>query len=59
MPLHELYGMSECSGPCSVGKPGHNRTGSCGPAVHGLTCKINEPDEEGNGEVLYSTFMDL
>ncbi|CAB3984774.1 long-chain-fatty-acid-- ligase ACSBG2-like isoform X2 [Paramuricea clavata] len=51
MPLCELYGMSECSGPMTAGKPGKNRTGSCGPALDGLSCKIHEPDEDGNGEV--------
>ena len=56
MPLCELYGMSECSGPMTAGRPGKNRTGSCGPALEGLACKIHEPDEDGNGEVQYGTF---
>lgn len=55
MSLHELYGMSECSGPATVGKIGQNRTGSCGPSMDGLICKIHEPDEDGNGEVQYGT----
>ena len=51
MPLYELYGMSECSGPATVGKPGQNRVGACGPLVDGFYMKIHEPDEDGNGEV--------
>ena len=56
MPLYELYGMSECSGPMTVGKPGKNLTGACGAAIDGLTCKIHEPEEDGNGEVQYGVF---
>jgi long-subunit acyl-CoA synthetase (AMP-forming) len=43
--------MSECSGPATVGKPGQNRVGACGPLVDGFYMKIHEPDEDGNGEV--------
>ena len=51
MPIYELYGMSECSGPQSVGRPGKNRVGACGSVVNGFGNKIHEPDEDGNGEV--------
>lgn len=49
--LFELYGMSESSGPFTVGNPQKNRTGSVGPVMDGLKGKIHEPDEDGNGEV--------
>lgn len=35
----------------TVGKAGKSLTGSVGPAIHPLSFKIHEPDEEGNGEV--------
>ncbi|XP_028411292.1 long-chain-fatty-acid--CoA ligase ACSBG2-like [Dendronephthya gigantea] len=51
IPLYELYGMSECSGPMTVGKARRNLTGACGAAVDGLQMKIHEPDQDGNGEI--------
>ena len=59
MCLYELYGMSECSGPATIGVPWRNRTGSCGVSINGLTLKIHEPDEDGNGEVQYSILYDI
>ena len=51
IPLYELYGMSECSGPQTVSIPGHIRSGSCGVAIDGCEMKVINEDEEGNGEV--------
>lgn len=51
MPLYELYGMSECTGPQTIGIPGKNLAGSCGASVPTLQGKIHEPDEDGNGEI--------
>ena len=51
--------MSECSGPATVGVPWRNHTGSCGVSINGLTLKIHEPDEDGNGEVQYSILWDI
>lgn len=51
VPLYELYGMSECSGPMTVSIPGHIISGSCGIAMDGMEMKIINEDEEGNGEV--------
>lgn len=51
IPLYELYGMSECSGPHTVSIPGHLRSGSCGIVLDGMEIKILNPDDDGNGEV--------
>ncbi|XP_046857270.1 long-chain-fatty-acid--CoA ligase ACSBG2-like [Xenia sp. Carnegie-2017] len=51
MPLFEAYGMSECAGSLTVGKRGKNITGSVGSLVNGFYCKIDDPDEDGNGEI--------
>ncbi|MCU0598720.1 MAG: AMP-binding protein [Desulfobacterales bacterium] len=49
LPLTEVYGMSECTGPATVSlpEPFKYRTGWAGPAVPGTTNKIAE-----DGEVL-------
>lgn len=51
IPLFELYGMSESTGPTTISIPGHVKAGSCGVAFDGVEVKIIGPDEEGNGEV--------
>ena len=51
IPLYELYGMSECSGPHTVSIPGHLISGSCGITMPGCESKILNPDEDGCGEV--------
>lgn len=51
IPLYELFGMSECSGPMTVSIPGHVVSGSCGIAMDGTEMKIINEDEDGNGEV--------
>lgn len=51
IPVYELYGMSETSGPHSVSIPGHLISGSCGILMEGVEMKIADKDEEGNGEV--------
>ncbi|KAL9986588.1 hypothetical protein ACROYT_G000756 [Oculina patagonica] len=51
IPLYELFGMSECSGPLTVSIPGHIVSGSCGIAMDGMEMKIINPDEDGNGEL--------
>ncbi|MFA6954736.1 MAG: AMP-binding protein [Thermoanaerobaculia bacterium] len=47
IPIYEVYGMSECTGPTTVQKPGIHRTGSVGIAAPGSELRI-APD----GEVL-------
>lgn len=51
IPVYELYGMSETSGPHSVSIPGHVISGSCGILMEGVEMKIADKDEEGNGEL--------
>ncbi|XP_048584114.1 long-chain-fatty-acid--CoA ligase ACSBG2 isoform X2 [Nematostella vectensis] len=51
IPLYELYGMSECSGPLTISIPGHVLSGSCGIKMEGTEMKIDKPDEDGNGEL--------
>ena len=49
----ELYGMSESTGPqtLSVKNSSQWRTGSCGKTMKGAETKIDNPDENGDGEV--------
>ena len=47
IPLFELYGMSETTGPATTNLPGANKTGSVGPALPGVEVDLAE-----DGEVL-------
>jgi long-chain acyl-CoA synthetase len=47
MQILNLYGLSECTGLCSVNRPGWNRIGSVGAALPGVELKI-----AGDGEIL-------
>ena len=53
IPVLELYGMSESTGPqtISLKSPTRWRTGSCGKSMSGAETKIDNPDQDGNGEV--------
>lgn len=53
MPLMELYGMSESSGPQTFNVDNKWRTGSCGPLVPGAQLKIHKEDKNGEGEICY------
>lgn len=53
IPVYEVFGMSECTGPMTVSRPGRHRTGSCGPALDGMEIRIMNPDPEGNGEICF------
>jgi len=53
IPILEIYGMSECTGPQTVNRPGKHKTGSAGPALPGTELKIADPDKEGNGEICF------
>ncbi len=46
------YGLTETSPILTVNTLEANRVGSVGPAVAGVTIKIDNPDIEGNGEIL-------
>jgi len=53
IPIYEIYGMSECSGPQTVNVPGKHKTGTAGPALPGCEMRIMDPDAQGNGEICY------
>lgn len=50
LPIYEVYGLSESSGPltCNAAKPGHTRLGTVGRPLPGTTLKLAE-----DGEVLF------
>ncbi len=47
VPIFEIYGLSETSGPGTISTPGRFRTGSVGPTMPGLELRVAE-----DGEVL-------
>ncbi|MGF1666811.1 MAG: AMP-dependent synthetase/ligase [Acidimicrobiia bacterium] len=47
VPLYELYGMSETTGPATSNRQGLNKIGTVGPALPGIEVKLAE-----DGEVL-------
>ncbi len=47
LPLFELYGMSETSGPATTARPGANKIGTVGPPIPGVEVRV-----EDDGEVL-------
>jgi len=53
IPIYEIYGMSECTGPQTINRPNALKTGTAGPAIPGTEMKINDPDKDGNGEICY------
>ncbi|KAJ3600042.1 hypothetical protein NHX12_033994 [Muraenolepis orangiensis] len=53
IPLYELYGMSETSGPHTISVPTGFRLTSCGKEIDGCKTKIHNPDQEGNGEICF------
>ncbi|NXD85919.1 ACBG2 ligase, partial [Halcyon senegalensis] len=53
MPLLEVYGMSESSGPHATSLPHAFKLSSCGREVMGCRTLIHKPDRDGNGEVCF------
>ncbi|KAJ8356980.1 hypothetical protein SKAU_G00197740 [Synaphobranchus kaupii] len=53
IPLLELYGMSESSGPHSMSQDHSFRLTSCGKVIYGCKTKIVNPDEDGDGELCF------
>ncbi|XP_061884340.1 long-chain-fatty-acid--CoA ligase ACSBG2 isoform X2 [Entelurus aequoreus] len=53
IPLYELYGMSESTGPHTVSLPDAFRLTSCGKELPGCKTKLHSPDEYGNGEICF------
>lgn len=57
MPLFEAYGLSEVGGAAVINRDIGNLK-SCGKAFDGVEIKINEPNEDGHGEVSESEMHD-
>uniref|UniRef100_A0A8C9YN78 Long-chain-fatty-acid--CoA ligase ACSBG2 n=1 Tax=Sander lucioperca TaxID=283035 RepID=A0A8C9YN78_SANLU len=53
IPLYELYGMSESTGPHTISASDAFRLTSCGKEIPGCKTKLHNPDEEGNGEICF------
>ncbi|XP_063056785.1 long-chain-fatty-acid--CoA ligase ACSBG2-like [Engraulis encrasicolus] len=53
VPVYELYGMSESTGPHTISLPDAFRLTSCGKVIPGCETKIVSPDAEGNGEICF------
>ena len=53
LPILEVYGMSENSGPQTCNIIGKWKPGSVGVTCPGCKTKIDNPDEDGEGEVGY------
>ncbi|XP_062452372.1 long-chain-fatty-acid--CoA ligase ACSBG2 [Rhea pennata] len=54
IPVYELYGMSESSGPHTISLPHAFKLSSCGKEITGCRTLIHKPDGEGNGEICFS-----
>ncbi|XP_066491019.1 long-chain-fatty-acid--CoA ligase ACSBG2 [Tiliqua scincoides] len=54
IPVYELYGMSESSGPHTVTHPDSFRITSCGKEITGCKTMIFKPDGDGVGEVCFA-----
>ncbi|XP_065901711.1 long-chain-fatty-acid--CoA ligase ACSBG2-like isoform X2 [Dysidea avara] len=52
VPIYEMYGMSECTGPHTVSLPSAYKLGSAGKAMVGVEMKIDNPNE-GDGEICF------
>ncbi|XP_062888157.1 long-chain-fatty-acid--CoA ligase ACSBG2 isoform X1 [Mobula hypostoma] len=53
IPIYELYGMSESSGPHTISVPNSFRLSSCGKVMTGCKTKIFNPDADGCGEICF------
>ncbi|XP_054628341.1 long-chain-fatty-acid--CoA ligase ACSBG2-like isoform X2 [Dunckerocampus dactyliophorus] len=53
MPLMELYGMSESSGPHTVSTNADYQISSCGKVMPGCKVKLDNQDSKGNGEICF------
>ncbi|XP_019954091.1 long-chain-fatty-acid--CoA ligase ACSBG2 [Paralichthys olivaceus] len=53
IPLYELYGMSESTGPHTISLPEAFKLTSCGKEIPGAKTKLHKIDEEGNTEICF------
>ncbi|NXK38829.1 ACBG2 ligase, partial [Piprites chloris] len=54
IPVLELYGMSESSGPHTMSLPHAFKLTSCGKELPGCRTLIHKPDRDGIGEICFS-----
>ncbi|KAJ6654453.1 hypothetical protein lerEdw1_006874 [Lerista edwardsae] len=54
IPVYELYGMSESTGPHTVSHADSFRLTSCGKEITGVRTMIFKPDSDGIGEVCFA-----
>ncbi|NWW12194.1 ACBG2 ligase, partial [Oreocharis arfaki] len=54
IPVLELYGMSESSGPHTISLPHAFKLTSCGKELTGCHTLIHKPDRDGVGEICFS-----
>jgi long-chain acyl-CoA synthetase len=50
--IQQGYGVTETSPVISAECPGRTRPGSVGPVMEGIEVRINQPNEDGAGEIL-------
>lgn len=53
VPILEIYGMSESSGPHTVSRNEEYRITSCGKVMPGCKTKLDKPDADGSGEICF------
>ncbi|MCI4392639.1 hypothetical protein PGIGA_G00148130 [Pangasianodon gigas] len=53
IPIYELYGMSESTGPHTMSCSDSFCIMSCGKVIPGCKTKLDKPDADGNGEVCF------
>ncbi|XP_064385622.1 long-chain-fatty-acid--CoA ligase ACSBG2-like isoform X2 [Halichondria panicea] len=53
LPLYELYGMSESTGPQTLSLYGAHKTGSTGKVMAGAEIRIDNPGPSGDGEICF------
>ncbi|KJE96538.1 hypothetical protein CAOG_06845 [Capsaspora owczarzaki ATCC 30864] len=53
LPLFEIYGMSESTGPHTVSVPGQRKTGFVGVTFDGAETRIHRPGLDGSGEICF------
>lgn len=53
MPINEIYGMSECTGPQTFSSDDSRKTGSAGMPLPGSEIKVHDPDQNGEGEICF------
>ncbi|MCJ8746867.1 hypothetical protein PDJAM_G00146680 [Pangasius djambal] len=53
IPIYELYGMSESTGPHTMSWTDNFCIMSCGKVIQGCKTKLDKPDADGSGEVCF------